>query len=99
MSRRNRRPFRPSVPVFSFQGARYLLDHPKKADLASIGERKTAVFLHIRDTDRSMDRLASLIYNQALQILHNSADERKGNHLKVPAQERKAPKQPEAEPA
>lgn len=69
---------------FSFSGAKYLLDHPKKIDLARIGERRTAVFLHISDTDRSMDRLASLFYTQALQVLCASADGRKGNRLKVP---------------
>lgn len=69
---------------FSFPGAKYLLDHPKKIDLSRIGERRTAVFLHVSDTDRSMDRLASLFYTQALQVLCNSADERKGNRLKVP---------------
>ena len=69
---------------FSFAGARYLLDHPQKIDLSRIGERRTAVFLHVSDTDRSMDRLASLFYTQALQVLCNSADGRKGNRLKVP---------------
>lgn len=69
---------------FSFSGAKFLLNHPKKIDLSRIGERRTAVFLHVSDTDRSMDRLASLFYTQALQVLCASADERKGNRLKVP---------------
>ena len=69
---------------FSFSGAKYLLDHPQKIDLSRIGERKTAVFLHASDTDRSMDRLAALFYTQVLQVLCNCADGRKGSRLKVP---------------
>ena len=69
---------------FSFPGARWLLNHPQKVDLARIGDRKTAVFLRVSDTDRSMARLAALFYTQALQALCNCADQRKGNRLKVP---------------
>ncbi|MDD5921557.1 MAG: type IV secretory system conjugative DNA transfer family protein, partial [Eubacteriales bacterium] len=39
-----------------------------------IAKRKTAVFLTVSDTDRSMDRLVSLFYAQALQELCNYAD-------------------------
>ena len=69
---------------FSFSGSKFLLNHPQKIDLSRIGERKTAVFLHASDTDRSMDRLAALFYTQVLQVLCNCADGRKGSRLKVP---------------
>lgn len=68
----------------AFSGPQYLLDHPQKISLPRIGVRKTAVFLHISDTDRSMDRIAALLYTQALQVLCNSADEQQGHRLKVP---------------
>lgn len=69
---------------FTFSGVQFLLDHPQKIHLPDIGERRTAVFLHISDTDRSMDRIAALLYTQALQVLCNSADERRTRRLKVP---------------
>lgn len=68
----------------AFSGPQFLLTHPQEISLPSIGERKTAVFLHISDTDRSMDRLAALFYTQALQVLCNCADEQQGHRLKVP---------------
>ncbi|WP_075721091.1 VirD4-like conjugal transfer protein, CD1115 family [Roseburia sp. 499] len=45
-----------------------------KIDFTEMGKRKTAVFLTISDTDRSMDRMANLFYTQALQELCKSAD-------------------------
>lgn len=69
---------------FTYSGVQFLMDHPQKIHLPDIGERRTAVFLHISDTDRSMDRIAALFYTQALQVLCNSADERRTRRLKVP---------------
>nr|WP_325214701.1 type IV secretory system conjugative DNA transfer family protein [uncultured Oscillibacter sp.] len=69
---------------FSFPEAQNLLNHPKKIDIARIAERRTAIFLHISDTDRSMDRMASLFSTQALQTLCASADKRKNSHLRTP---------------
>ena len=72
------------LSTLSFSGPQFLLDHPQKIHLPNIGERKTAVFLHVSDTDRSMDRIAALLYTQALQVLCNCADGRKDRRLKVP---------------
>lgn len=73
------------LSIYTYRGTRALTaDHPRRIDLRSIGQRKTAVFLHLSDTDRSMDRLAALFYTQALQVLCNCADERKSSRLKVP---------------
>ena len=72
------------LSTFTFSGPSFLLDHPQKISLPDIGERKTAVFLHISDTDRSMDRIAALFYTQALQVLCSSADARQTRRLKVP---------------
>lgn len=49
-----------------------------------IGNRKTAVFLTISDTDRSNDRLVNLFYAQALQYLVDLADHSPGCRLPVP---------------
>lgn len=72
------------LSTFTFSGPQFLLDHPQKINLPDIGERKTAVFLHISDTDRSMDRIAALLYTQALQVLCSSADAQPTRRLKVP---------------
>lgn len=42
--------------------------------LSSIGDRKTALFVIVSDTDRSMDNLANLFFTQALHELCNHAD-------------------------
>lgn len=72
------------LSIFAFSGTRALLRHPKKIDIASIGRRKTALFLRLSDTDRSMDRLASLFCSQALQVLCGLADAEPDGRLKVP---------------
>ena len=43
-------------------------------DIASIGEEKTALFVIVSDTDRSMDKLANIFYSQAMQVLCMHAD-------------------------
>lgn len=72
------------LSTLTFAGPSFLLDHPQKIHLPDIGKYKTAVFLHVSDTDRSMDRIAALLCTQALQVLCASADERQDRRLKVP---------------
>lgn len=43
-------------------------------DFASIGQRKTALFVSVSDVDRSKDRLVSLFYSLLLNTLRNEAD-------------------------
>ena len=43
-------------------------------EIASIGHRKTAVFVVVSDTDRSMDELANLFFTQAMNELCYEAD-------------------------
>ena len=69
---------------FAFNGAAALFSNPLKINIPAVGCEKTAVFLAISDTDRSMDRLAALFYTQALQVLCNCADKSPGNRLKIP---------------
>ncbi|MDD3367634.1 MAG: type IV secretory system conjugative DNA transfer family protein [Lachnospiraceae bacterium] len=45
-------------------------------NFASIGKRKTAVFVVVSDTERSMDILANLFFSQAINELCKFADER-----------------------
>jgi type IV secretion system protein VirD4 len=44
-------------------------------DLVSIGQRKTAVFVEVSDSDRSMDMLINMFFTQAMNQLCTYADE------------------------
>lgn len=44
-------------------------------DIASIGQKKTAVFVIVSDTDRSMDGMANVFFSQAMNELCRYADE------------------------
>lgn len=57
----------------------------KRIDFKQLGREKTAVFLTISDTDRSMDKLVNLFYTQALHTLCKSADkDYEDNRLPIP---------------
>lgn len=45
-------------------------------ELASIGKRKTAVFVIVSDTDRSMDGMANIFFSQAMNELCSYADKK-----------------------
>lgn len=53
-------------------------------DFKLIGSRKTAVFVTVSDTDRSMDDLANLFITQSMQQLCGFADRFKDGRLPVP---------------
>lgn len=53
-------------------------------DFKQIGSRKTAVFVTVSDTDRSMDELANMFITQAMQQLCGYADSFKDGRLPVP---------------
>jgi type IV secretion system protein VirD4 len=68
-----------------FDGAYEMYNNPNTVDFREIATRKTAVFLNISDTDRSVDKMANIFYAQALSELCNFADkECKGHRLPVP---------------
>lgn len=68
-----------------FAGALKMYSAKKRIDFKALGQEKTAVFLTVSDTDRSMDRLVSLFYTQALHVLCTSADTDYPDHrLRVP---------------
>ena len=72
------------LSVFATDGVSKLATNPHKIRFRDIATKRIAVFLHISDTDRSMDRLATLFYAQALQVLCNYADRQPGGRLPVP---------------
>lgn len=53
-------------------------------DLASMGERKVALFCCIPDADTSMNYLVGMIYTQMFQTLYYVADRKYGGRLPVP---------------
>lgn len=53
-------------------------------DLASIGERKVALFCCIPDADTSLNYLVGMIYSQLFQTLYYVADRLHGGKLPVP---------------
>lgn len=53
-------------------------------DFKLIGSRKTAIFVTVSDTDRSMDELANLFITQSMQQLCGFADRFKDGRLPVP---------------
>ncbi len=56
-----------------------------KLDLESIGNQKTALFVRVSDTDRSMDIMANIFFTQAIGCLCNYADTKcKNNALPIP---------------
>lgn len=57
-----------------FDAAIQMYSAKERIDFRQLGREKTAVFLTISDTDRSMDRLVSLFYTQAIHALCDSAD-------------------------
>lgn len=62
------------LACFSFDNVEKMFNNPKKIDFKALGKEKTAVFVNISDTDRSMDAIAEIFFTQALQVLCNSAD-------------------------
>ena len=72
------------LSVFAVGGVTKLFTHPQRVRFYDLANKKTAVFLRISDTDRSMDRLATLFYTQALQNLCGYADRQPGGRLPVP---------------
>ncbi len=55
-----------------------------KVDIASIGQKKTVLFLNISDSDHSMDAIVNLFYTQCLQTLMAEADKNDDGKLGIP---------------
>ena len=53
-------------------------------DIASIGQKKTALFVVVSDTDRSMDGIVNIFFTQAMHELCRYADQCADNRLPMP---------------
>ncbi|MBD5170063.1 MAG: type IV secretory system conjugative DNA transfer family protein [Oscillibacter sp.] len=72
------------LSVMMFDGLSGLFNRPDQIDFATIGRERSALFLNISDTDRSLDPLAALFYAQALQELCREADRTPDHRLNTP---------------
>lgn len=72
------------LQIFAFDGSRKLFENPNQISFSDIAEHKTALFVSISDTDRSLDRLSNLFFVQAIQSLCNYADRQVDFELPVP---------------
>lgn len=73
-----------ALGVFDFDSARNMVTKRSCFSFESIGKRKTAVFLNVSDSDRSLDTLVNIFYTQAFQSLMRLADRSKDNRLEMP---------------
>ncbi len=68
----------------SLRGAKRLYNLEERINFQSLCREKTALFLTISDTDRSMDKLVNLFYTQALDQLVKIANASPGYRLPLP---------------
>ena len=73
-----------AINPLSTEGAKHLFTRNERVDFRRMGHEKTVVFLTVSDTDRSMDRLANLLYTQAIHELVAEADRCEDGRLPVP---------------
>lgn len=72
------------LSVMMFDALIKLFTRKDQLDFAALGRERTALFLNISDTDRSLDPLAALFYSQALQELCREADKNPDHRLNIP---------------
>lgn len=73
-----------ALEPFDFEEAKTIFESSESFDIASMGKRKTVLFLNVSDTDRTFDNLVNIFYTQALQILCSIADKNPNGRLDVP---------------
>lgn len=73
-----------ALEPFDFEEARTIFESSESFDIASLGKKKTVLFLNVSDTDRTFDKLVNIFYTQALQILCSIADKNPNGRLEVP---------------
>jgi len=72
-----------ALQVFDFEECRGMFGKPG-IDLSACGREKTALFVNVSDTDRSMDSIVNIFYTQLFQKLCNAADANPDGRLRVP---------------
>ena len=72
-----------ALQVFDYEESREMFCR-QGIDLAACGREKTALFVNVSDTDRSMDSIVNIFYTQLFQVLCREADANADGRLKVP---------------
>ena len=72
-----------ALQIFDYEESREMFCR-QGIDLAECGRVKTALFVNVSDTDRSMDSIVNIFYTQLFQMLCNEADANHDGRLKVP---------------
>lgn len=62
------------LSVYASNAVERIFTLPERVDFAALRREKMALFVNISDTDRSLDRLASLLYTQAMHALCNTTE-------------------------
>ncbi len=75
---------RSNISLYESNDVLNLFMHENQLRFETLGEEKTALFLTISDSDRSMDNLVNLMYTNMFNALIDHADKQKGSRLKVP---------------
>lgn len=73
-----------ALELFGMEEAKNMFVGKSGFQIKEIGERKTAVFVNVSDTDRAFDTIINVFYTQVLHELCNVADKTKKGCLKVP---------------
>ena len=69
---------------FGFREASNVFAAKKSFDIASLGRKKTALFVNVSDTDRTFDQMMITLYAQILRVLCAQADANPDGRLDVP---------------
>lgn len=72
------------LQIFAFDGSQKLSQNPNQISFSNLAKHKTALFVSVSDTDRSLDRLSNLFFVQAVQHLCSYADRRENFELPIP---------------
>lgn len=75
---------RASISLYEANDVMKLFMHDNQLRFETLGEEKTALFLTISDSDRSMDNIVNLMYTNMFNALIDHADKQKDSRLKVP---------------
>lgn len=72
-----------ALQIFDYEENREMFGK-RGIDLAMCGREKTALFVNVSDTDRSMDGIVNIFYTMLFQMLCREADANPDGRLKVP---------------
>ena len=73
-----------AVSLYDISAFEKMFSNERKIDFSKLGKEKTAMFVNVSDTDRSLDSIATIFYSQLFQQLILEADKNSDSRLEVP---------------